>query len=107
MVNQVNNGNQTGSVYTNTKQKQDAAKTTAAQTQQAQVATTKAPQDSVNVSVQAQQLKGAQQKADDAPGFDQKKVNELKKAISEGKYQVDAEKLAKNIAAFEFDLYGR
>ena len=34
------------------------------------------------------------------------KVAELKKAITEGKYQIDSEKLAKNLADFEFDVYG-
>lgn len=110
MVNQVNNSQQ-GGVYNDPKQqKVDAKRSEAkqAQNQMTQVATQTKPQaDSVSLTPQAQQLKSLQQKSQQSSGFDEKKVNELKKAIAEGKYQVDAEKLAKNIAAFEFDLYGR
>jgi len=60
----------------------------------------------VSLTPQARQLKSLQEKAEQSSGFDSNKVAELKKAISEGKYQIDAEKLAKNIAAFEFDVYG-
>lgn len=106
MVN-IKNQPQSNSVLNNVKQqKADLQKAEANQAN----APTKAPQkvatDSVSLTPQAQQLKGLQEKAQDAPAFDSKKVEELKKAISEGKYQVDAEKLAKNIAAFEFDVYG-
>lgn len=104
MVSNVNNGQQQTSVLTNTKQKNldlqkdnaNAAKSTAP----------KASADSVSLTPQAKQLKSLQDKAEQSSGFDSNKVAELKKAISEGKYQIDAEKLAKNIAAFEFDVYG-
>ena len=54
----------------------------------------------------AQQLKTLQDKAQQSSGFDSEKVAELKKAITEGKYQIDAEKLTKNLADFEFNVYG-
>ena len=40
------------------------------------------------------------------PEVDQKKVAEIKQAISEGRYKVDPEKLAANIASFEAELGG-
>jgi len=60
--------------------------------------------DSVSLTPQAKQLSELQQKANDAPVVDQKKVDELKKAITAGEYRIDPQKLAVSIANFEFDL---
>lgn len=38
------------------------------------------------------------------PEVDQKKVAEIKQAIAEGRYKIDPEKLAANIASFEAEL---
>lgn len=65
-----------------------------------------ARQDSVSITPQAKQLSELQKKAADGPAVDQKKIDELKKEISEGSYKVDPEKLAANIAGFEFELDG-
>jgi negative regulator of flagellin synthesis FlgM len=62
------------------------------------------PQDSVSITPQAQQLSELQKKAADEPIVNQKKIEELKKAISAGEYKVDPEKLAASIANFEFKL---
>lgn len=62
-------------------------------------------QDSVSLTPQAQQLKSLQQKASNASGVDQNKVNDVKKAISEGKYEVNIQRLAEKLAAFESDLF--
>ncbi|MFC0118831.1 flagellar biosynthesis anti-sigma factor FlgM [Pseudoalteromonas xiamenensis] len=108
MVNNINNGQTNTGVLNNAKQqkldlqRQDASRGSAPTAP----ATTKTVSDSVSLTPQAQQLKTVHEKAQQSPGFDSKKVEELKKAISEGKYQIDTEKLAKNIAAFEFDVYG-
>jgi negative regulator of flagellin synthesis FlgM len=61
-------------------------------------------QDSVSLTPQAKQLNDIQKKASDAPGIDQKKIDQLKKAISSGEYKINPEKLAANIASFEFEL---
>ena len=61
-------------------------------------------QDSVSITPQAKQLNELQKKAQDGPMVNQKKIDELKKAISSGEYKVDAEKLAASIANFEFKL---
>lgn len=60
--------------------------------------------DSVVITSQAQQLQGVQSKMASLPEVDQKKVAEIKQAIAEGRYKVDPEKLAANIASFEREL---
>ena len=56
------------------------------------------------ITAQAQQLQGAQTKMASLPEVDQKKVAEIKQAIAEGRYKIDPEKLAANIASFEAEL---
>ncbi|MBE0367366.1 MULTISPECIES: flagellar biosynthesis anti-sigma factor FlgM [Pseudoalteromonas] len=107
MVNNIKGQAQPNSVLNNVKQQKAELQKNEAQNAASNIKTPqKAATDSVSLTPQAQQLKSMQDKAQDAPAFDSKKVEELKKAISEGKYQIDAQKLAKNIAAFEFDMYG-
>ncbi|WP_166376883.1 flagellar biosynthesis anti-sigma factor FlgM [Pseudoalteromonas sp. Z9A4] len=106
MVSQVNGSNRQANALTNAKQQHVDLKKDNANTQTAQTPSPKAVSDSVSLTPQAQQLKTLQDKAQQSPGFDSEKVAELKKAITEGNYQVDSEKLAKNLADFEFDIYG-
>jgi len=61
-------------------------------------------QDSVSITPQAKQLNELQKKAAEAPVVNQKKIEELKKAISAGDYKINPEKLAASIANFEFKL---
>jgi len=63
-----------------------------------------AGKDSVSLTPQAQQLNELRKKANDAPAVDQKKIDQLKKAIADGDYKVNPEKLAASIANFEFKL---
>lgn len=63
-----------------------------------------AEKDSVALTPQAKQLKELQKKISDGDGFDRKKVEEIKKAITEGAYSINYERLASKLAAFEFDL---
>jgi negative regulator of flagellin synthesis FlgM len=63
-----------------------------------------AGRDSVSLTPQAQQLNELQKKANDGPAVDQKKIDQLKKAIADGDYKVNPEKLAASIANFEFKL---
>jgi len=97
----INNLNNQTQVHQNkqTQVKQDAAQTANNNAQVKHVA-----RDSVSLTPQAQQLKEMQKKSADAPAVDQKKIDELKKAISSGEYKVDAEKLMKNMLSYEFDL---
>jgi negative regulator of flagellin synthesis FlgM len=61
-------------------------------------------QDSVSITPQAKQLSDVQKKASEAPVIDQKKIAQIKKAIASGEYRIDPDKLAANIAGFEFKL---
>lgn len=95
----INNLNKQAQVHQN--------KQTQVQQQTAQSASTQVKQvsqDSVSLTPQAKQLSELQKKATDAPIVDQKKVDELKKAITAGEYKVDPQKLAASIANFEFDF---
>jgi negative regulator of flagellin synthesis FlgM len=64
-------------------------------------------QDSVSLTTQAQQFTKAQEKASNSSGIDQKKVDEIKQAIAEGKYKINVEQLAKRIVQFEGDLFNK
>lgn len=63
-----------------------------------------ARQDSVSITPQAKQLTELQKKAAEGPTIDQKKIEQLKRAITSGGYKIDPEKLAASIAGFEFKL---
>ncbi len=109
MVNQINNGaaNAANQNVRLDSAKQQAADTANKQAQTNPVNTAKTAADSVSLTAQAKQLKNLSEKAEQAPGFDEKKVNELKKAIANGEYKIDAEKLAENISNMEFGFFGR
>lgn len=64
----------------------------------------KVNQDSVSITPQAKQMAELQKKAGNGQAVNEKKVEQLKKAISNGEYKVNPEKLAASIAKFEFDL---
>ncbi len=84
--------------------KQAQVKQQTAQATNANAPVKQANADSVSITPQAKQLNELQKKAHEAPVVDQKKVAELKKAISSGDYKINPEKLAASIANFEFDL---
>jgi negative regulator of flagellin synthesis FlgM len=91
---------------TRTRVHTDAATKNTAQANEAKAATagTVHKHDSVVITSQAQQLQGVQSKMASLPEIDQKKVAEIKQAIAEGRYKIDPEKLAANIASFEQEL---
>ncbi len=105
----VNNINSTGPKHQVDNQKlnqqQQATNQAAsqAQTQKAQSAPVRS--DSVSLTQSAQQLAQVQKKSSDAP-VNQEKVERLKKAIQNGEYRVDPQKLAANIARVEAELFG-
>ncbi len=97
----INNLNANNQVQ-QTQQKQIQQQSTQTASSNAQVKN--AGQDSVSITPQAKQLSELQKKAQDGPVVNQKKIDELKKAISSGEYKVNPEKLAASIANFEFKL---
>lgn len=60
--------------------------------------------DSVNITSQAKSLTAMEHDLAQGTPVNESKVASLKKAIADGSYQVDAEKLAKNMANFESQL---
>ncbi len=62
--------------------------------------------DSVSITPQAKQLTQIQQNLAKEPSVNTQKLESLKKAISEGRYKVDPEKLAKAMASLEGELFG-
>ncbi|WP_299791405.1 flagellar biosynthesis anti-sigma factor FlgM [uncultured Shewanella sp.] len=88
------------------KAKADVAKGSSQASQGAATASTSTPpkSDSVSITSQAQQLQSTQAKLANIPEVDQGKVEEIKLAIAEGRYKIDPEKLATNIAQFENEL---
>ncbi|MBU2869994.1 flagellar biosynthesis anti-sigma factor FlgM [Colwellia sp. E2M01] len=97
-INNLNTNNQVNQ----TQKKQVQQQTAHSASDNAQIK--KSGQDSVSITPQAKQLSELQKKAADAPVINQKKIDELKTAISSGEYKVNPEKLAASIANFEFDL---
>jgi len=105
MVNIKNGGLQGGAVYQKQQSqqleqsKQEVAKQSG---QESQVRS--ANKDSVALTPQANQLKELQKRIGDTEAFDRKKVDEIKKAITDGNYEINYNSLASKLAAFEFDL---
>ncbi|MBU1437008.1 MAG: flagellar biosynthesis anti-sigma factor FlgM [Gammaproteobacteria bacterium] len=102
----VNQGVQTTPAVKTDKIDQNIQKQQVAQQQ----ATLNAPaqkQDSVSLTTQAQQFTKAQEKASNSSGIDQKKIDDIKQAIAEGKYKINVEQLAKRIVQFEGELFNK
>ena len=63
--------------------------------------------DSVSITPQAQQFAKLTEKAGNSSGIDQEKVDKIKQAITEGKYKINVEQLARRIVQFESELFGK
>ncbi|GAA0669785.1 flagellar biosynthesis anti-sigma factor FlgM [Rheinheimera tangshanensis] len=87
-------------------QKQQVAQQQAVQ-QQSTTGTAAQKQDSVSLTSQAQQFSKAQEKAKASSGIDQEKVDKIKQEISEGKYKVNVEQLARRIVQFEGEFFNK
>ena len=64
-------------------------------------------QDSVSITPQAQQFSKLTEKAGNSSGIDQEKVDKIRQAITDGKYKVNVEQLARRIVQFESELFGK
>ena len=94
----------TNTPLTNNKYKQSVGTEAAPSNAPAQAT---AKQDSVTLTPQAQRLSQVQHSLANAPAPDNSaRLEALKKAINEGSYQVDSDRLAANISRFEQDLEG-
>lgn len=64
------------------------------------------PRDAVSLSSQSKAIEEMRNDMASKPSFDSAKVEAIKKAIANGSYVVDADKLADNIIKFEKELGG-
>jgi len=102
----INNVNTNKPSTVDTKQTQQQQQQVQQQSSNATAATTAPRQDAVSITPQAQQLNQLTRKAESESGINQEKVDKVKQALSDGSYKIDFDRLAKNLAAFEGDLYG-
>ncbi len=103
MVNNISNlnkGQQVKQVVEQQNDVQQKAMQAASSSQQ----TKQAGQDSVSITPQAQQMSQLQKKSGEEPIINQKKIQQLQKAIASGEYKINPDKLAASIANFEFNL---
>ncbi|WP_115719259.1 flagellar biosynthesis anti-sigma factor FlgM [Gallaecimonas mangrovi] len=105
-INKVNSG-QTADIQS-TRLNQTESQSKAQQSQQATTpqATAKLAQDAVSITPQAAGLDKMQRTMSSEAPFDKDKVESLKKAISNGQYKVDHNKLADKLLDFEDNLFG-
>lgn len=66
-----------------------------------------APGESVKLTGEAQMLAQAGKAASEAPDVDMKKVSELRDKVRDGRYQVNAERVASKLTRFEWELASR
>jgi negative regulator of flagellin synthesis FlgM len=104
-INNLNNNAQVTAKHAEQQRNQQVQQNSSQQAQNAQQAASAPRQDSVSLS-SSQSLNQATKKAQDSSGIDQSKVDKIKKALSEGSYKVDAEKLATNLISSEGKLFG-
>lgn len=64
----------------------------------------KAQQDAVLLTDQAQALSKTQQKLKDGPAINQSKVDNIKAALARGEYKIDSQRIANKMMSMESDL---
>ncbi len=74
--------------------------------EQARSQTTNARGENVNLSSQAKNLKQLEQKLGDYPEMDDARIEEIRAALENGSYKVDAEKLAQKMLDMDESIFG-
>ena len=74
--------------------------------EQARPQTTNARGENVNLSSQAKNLKQLEQKLGDYPEMDDARIEEIRTALENGSYKVDAEKLAQKMLEMDESIFG-
>jgi len=81
-----------------------AAKTASAE--QAPAQSTQARGESVNLSSQARNLKQLEQKLGDFPEMDDERIAQIRSALEDGSYKVDAQQLAQKMLDMDKSIFG-
>ena len=81
----------------------------AAKTATAEQATSQSPQargESVNLSSQARDLKQLEQKLGDFPEMDDERIAQIRSALEDGSYKIDAQQLAQKMLDMDKSIFG-
>lgn len=62
--------------------------------------------ENVNLSSQAKNLKQLEQRLDSYPEMDDERIEEIKAALADGSYKIDAEKLAQKMLDMDDSIFG-
>ncbi|EON92410.1 anti-sigma-28 factor FlgM [Marinobacter lipolyticus SM19] len=62
--------------------------------------------ENVNLSNQAKNLKQLEQKLGDYPEMDDGRIEEIRAALADGSYKIDAEKLAQKMLEMDESIFG-
>ncbi|MEX2475215.1 flagellar biosynthesis anti-sigma factor FlgM [Marinobacter sp.] len=62
--------------------------------------------DNVNLSNQAKNLKQLEQKLGDYPEMDDDRIEQIRTALADGSYKIDAEKLAQKMLDMDESIFG-
>ncbi|MDX1458177.1 MAG: flagellar biosynthesis anti-sigma factor FlgM [Marinobacter sp.] len=91
-------------------QKTTADKASAPKTQspseQAQAQAQSARGDSVKLSSQAKEMKQLEQRLNSYPETDDARIEQIKSALADGSYKIDAEKLAQKMLEMDESIFG-
>ncbi|PFG08432.1 MULTISPECIES: flagellar biosynthesis anti-sigma factor FlgM [unclassified Marinobacter] len=82
----------------------NAAKTATAEKAAAQ--STQARGENVNLSTQARDLKQLEQKLGDFPEMDDERISQIRSALEDGSYKVDAQQLAQKMLDMDKSIFG-
>jgi negative regulator of flagellin synthesis FlgM len=98
------NQNQINTQRPTTDKAGSATKTVTAERATAQ--STQARGESVSLSSQARDLKQLEQKLGDFPEMDDEKISQIRSALEDGSYKVDAQKLAQKMLDMDKSVFG-
>ena len=84
----------------------NTGKTGSAPDSQAQAQARGAKGESVSLSSQAKNLKQLEQKLGDYPEMDDDRIAEIRSALENGTYKIDAEKLAQKMLEMDQSIFG-
>ena len=101
---EINNSNVRPDRTVNETSEQARAREGAAERRADEAQQQKARLDSVELSRDAHSLQRLQDRLDREESFDAKRVDEIKQAIEDGRYPIDAERLARNFFDLERQL---